>query len=87
MFIARANAASLIQHLLSPFSSPFFGVKLLYHYGFWGFRGGAYAGTVQCHNMRARSILAAVPPLSSKIFFGLLFLNFHLSRPTGELKE
>jgi hypothetical protein len=32
MFITRANADA--QHLLGPFSSPFFGVKLLYDYGF-----------------------------------------------------
>jgi hypothetical protein len=36
MFITRANLANLsvAQHLLSPFSSPFFGVNLLYDYGF-----------------------------------------------------
>ncbi len=26
---------AVAQHLLSPFSSPFFGMKVLYDYGFW----------------------------------------------------
>ncbi len=36
MFVTRANSAAA-EHLLSPFSSPFFRVKWLYDYGFrWG---------------------------------------------------
>ncbi len=38
MFIPRANLADA-EHLLSPRSSPFFRVKWLYDYGFWGIRG------------------------------------------------
>jgi hypothetical protein len=34
MYITRANAAT-VQKLLSYFSSPFFGAKLLYDYGFF----------------------------------------------------
>jgi hypothetical protein len=35
MFIPRENLADA-EHLLSPFSSPFFRVKWLYDYGFRG---------------------------------------------------
>jgi hypothetical protein len=38
--IAEINVLKLdkaaAEHLLSTFSSPFFGMKLLYYYGFWG---------------------------------------------------
>jgi hypothetical protein len=41
MFVSTANAASVIEQLLSIFSSPFFGEKLLYDYGFWLCYGNA----------------------------------------------
>ncbi len=31
----RQDDKAAAEHLLSPFSSPFFGMKLFYDYGFW----------------------------------------------------
>ncbi len=37
------------QHLLSPFSSPFFGVKVIHDYGFMDLEGVSYAEDFSLH--------------------------------------
>jgi hypothetical protein len=51
------------EHLLSHFSCPFFGVKLLYDYGFWRFCDGSHATPSRSPiHAQLPPIAAAQPP-------------------------